>query len=275
MAADTLLVKQAPLPSDSIFVISNNRILASLYSNRQVSLPVYSQLSGLSANSLLFIGERLGRRYFLVIDSNLVELSQLPQEHYAWLPLRQLLFQLEEQEFVLAGKAIQLYHWKRDHQFCSRCGHHCTKHQHEFAMVCCECDYHQYPRINPCVIVLVTKGDKALLARNSQFKGGFYSCLAGFIEAGESAEQALHREVLEEVGIEIDNFSYYGSQSWPFPHSLMLGFYAQWKAGELVPDGDEIIEAGWFSVNNLPEIPAQGSIAYQLINGWQQQVQQQ
>jgi len=263
MKADTTVSQHLPKSHDKVFVIRDGRILADFVDQSRVSLPTPGHFRSLNPRQLLLVGAIRQTRYFLLLDpfdDRLID--------GLWLPLRQLLFQLDEAEFALAGRAAQIHHWQSDHQYCSRCGHPCNQHDHELAMVCTHCDYRQYPRINPCVIVLVTKDDKALLARNSRFKGGFYSCLAGFIEAGESAEQALHREVLEEVGIEIGNFDYYGSQSWPFPHSLMLGFYAEWKSGKIVPDGEEIIEVDWFDAGHLPEIPTHGSIAHSLIDGW-------
>lgn len=135
-------------------------------------------------------------------------------------------------------------------------------------MVCSRCGFHQYPRINPCIIVLITKGESALLAQGARFPDGLFSCLAGFIEAGESAEQAVRREVREEVGLELGALRYHGSQPWPFPHSLMLGFRAEWQAGELCPDREEIVAADWFGRESLPRLPTSGSIARELIDAW-------
>ena len=133
----------------------------------------------------------------------------------------------------------------------------------------CSCGNLVYPRISPCVIVLVTKGEELLLAHNKNFPGNFYSTLAGFIEPGESAEDSLKREVLEEVNIRIKNLTYFGSQSWPFPSQLMLGFHAEYETGEVKPDGVEIDKADWFNYKKLPQVPpANISISGQLIESY-------
>ena len=131
---------------------------------------------------------------------------------------------------------------------------------------CTACGKEYYPRINPCIIVLITRGDKILLARSSRRGTDFYSCLAGFIEPGESAEQAVRREVFEEVGLQVTNIRYTGSQPWPFPSQLMLGFYADYLDGEINPDPEEIADADWYAVDQLPKVPSPRiSIAGQLI----------
>ncbi|HCP57085.1 MAG TPA: NAD(+) diphosphatase, partial [Pseudomonas sp.] len=128
------------------------------------------------------------------------------------------------------------------------------------------CAVHHYPRLSPSMIVLVTRGDEILLARSKRFVTGMYSTLAGFVEAGESVEQCVHREVLEEVGVRVQNLQYLGSQGWPFPHSLMLGFHAEFAFGDIVMQEDEIEDAQWFSVHDLPPLPASRSIARFLID---------
>lgn len=182
--------------------------------------------------------------------------------------LRRLLTCLDEYEFAMASRAAQVLVWRRDHRFCSRCGTPTREHERDLAMVCQACDYAQYPRITPCVIMLVTRGREALLARSPRFRVPMFSCLAGFMEAGETAEQAVAREVLEETGIRVGNLRYHGSQSWPFPHSLMLAFRAEWESGEIVIDPRELAEARWFRPEELPSIPPPGSIARSLIDSW-------
>ena len=139
-------------------------------------------------------------------------------------------------------------------------------HIEEQAMQCAFCNTMIYPRISPCIIVLVTRGEKLLLARNTNFPRSMFSTLAGFIEVGESVEEAVEREVKEEVGISITDISYFGSQPWPFPSQLMLGFYAQYLSGDISCNPDEIEEAYWFSKHTLPLIPPTSSIAGRLIN---------
>lgn len=172
----------------------------------------------------------------------------------------------DEGEFARHSRAAQLATWHDEHRFCGRCGSVMGDHVQDLARVCFGCGLTQYPRISPCVIVLVGRGKECLLARSPHFVPGRFSTLAGFVEAGETAEQAVVREIREEVGIEVENIRFFASQSWPFPHQLMLGFFADYAGGELKPDGTEIEAAGWFDVDRLPDLPPQFSISRQLIN---------
>ncbi len=182
--------------------------------------------------------------------------------------LRGLMFR-SEQALLTAGKANQMIHWVRSHRFCGFCGTRTCASENELALVCKSCGHHFFPRINPCVIMLVVRGREILLARNARTRSGFYSCLAGFIEAGETAEQTVHREVREECGLEVGNLRYFKSQSWPFPSQLMLGFYADYVGGDIIPEEAEIEEADWFDVDDLPQVPSpQISIAGELIENY-------
>ncbi|NQX87455.1 MAG: NAD(+) diphosphatase [Halioglobus sp.] len=179
--------------------------------------------------------------------------------------LYHILGRVDEQLFALAGRASQLLDWEQDHQFCGRCGHRMRPDTGERAMCCDDCHTINYPRIAPCVIVLVSRGEELLLARNANFPAPMYSTLAGFIEPGETAEETLIREVREEVGIEITRLEYFRSQSWPFPNQLMLGFFAEYASGDIACDEQEIVDAQWFHARNLPMIPPSSSISGQLI----------
>ena len=172
----------------------------------------------------------------------------------------------DEDEFARHSRAAQLATWHDQHRFCGRCGSVMGEHAQDLARQCSGCGLIQYPRISPCIIVLVRRGRECLLARAPHFAPGRFSTLAGFIEAGETAEQAVAREIREEVGIEVENIRFFASQSWPFPHQLMLGFFADYAGGELVPDGVEIEAADWFDLDRLPDLPPQFSISRQLIN---------
>jgi len=179
--------------------------------------------------------------------------------------LYRLLGRVDDELFALAGRAAQLLAWQREQRFCSRCGGGMVEHPQERAVLCSACERTVYPHIAPCAIVLVTRGEDLLLARSPHFPAGMYSALAGFVEAGESVEQAVTREVQEEVGIRIDRVRYVGSQSWPFPNQLMLGFMADYAGGELTPDPQEIEHADWWHHSALPQIPSVHAIAGQLI----------
>ena len=184
-------------------------------------------------------------------------------------PLRNLLGRIPDSLFTICSRSLQLSEWTNNNQFCGSCGSKMNKHETERAMFC-ECNnLLVYPRISPCIIVLVTKGEQLLLAHNKNFPGTFYSTLAGFIEAGESAESAIHREIYEEVKVNVKNIQYFGSQSWPFPSQLMLGFHAEYLDGDITPDGEEIDLADWFHYKDLPQVPTGNiSISGQLIESY-------
>ena len=175
------------------------------------------------------------------------------------------LLSIPQLEVLSAGKKTQ--HWLENHRFCGRCGAPLELKPHDRVLSCPECQTGYYPKISPAVITAVMKGDEILLGHNKRFPEGLYSLIAGFVDPGESAETTVAREVLEETGIEVQNIRYYGSQPWPFPDSLMLGFIAEYRAGELRPDRQEILDARWFSLDNLPILPMRGSIARRMLEG--------
>jgi NAD+ diphosphatase len=182
--------------------------------------------------------------------------------------LRDLYGRLEEEVFAVAGRAVQIVRFGTTHRYCGRCGLPTVRHPKERCVHCPGCGLSCYPRISPAIIVLVRRGDEALLAHSARFASAFYSTLAGFVEPGESLEETLEREVREEVGISVTNIRYFGSQPWPFPHSLMIGFFADYAGGEIAADGREITDARWYSTSELPEIPPKLSIARKLIDTW-------
>lgn len=186
--------------------------------------------------------------------------------------LRALYGALDDDAFAAAGRAVQLAHWATTHRYCGRCAAPTVRLPQERAMRCAACRLDFYPRISPAIIVLVRRGDEALLARGARFPLPFYSTLAGFSEPGESLEETLVREVKEEVGIDVGGLRYFGSQPWPFPHSLMVGFTAEYTGGELRPDPSEIVDAQWFTADRLPPVPPPISIARRLIDAWLDEV---
>jgi len=231
-----------------------------LETNKKASLLLLSDVQLASAQAVYPVGELEGVSYLLAIFDHVNE------ETYAPLNLRQLLGSAtSEAEYIIFSRASQLSVWHDQHRFCGRCGGTMTSHKVDLAKHCHQCDLIQYPRISPCVIVLVTDGDRCLLARSPHFPAGRFSTLAGFIEAGETAEAAVSREIKEEVGIDVKNIRYFKSQSWPFPHALMLGYFAEYAGGELTPDGIEIEEAHWYHRDDMPDLPPSFAISYTLI----------
>ena len=182
--------------------------------------------------------------------------------------LRELYGTLDEDLYMLSGRAIQIVEWDRTHQYCGHCATPTTQLSHERAKRCPNCGLVNYPRLSPAIIVLVSRGEEILLARAPRFPPGMYSVLAGFVEPGESLEETVVREVREEVGIEVKDIRYFGSQPWPFPNSLMIGFTATYASGDIVIEPQELVEAGWFSKYNLPQIPPKLSIARKLIDSF-------
>lgn len=198
--------------------------------------------------------------YVVVLD------KQPAMAGYRWQNLGQLLSLLTPVDYEVAARALEVVHWDREHRFCGRCGGLTRQHERDLAKYCQACEVSYYPRLSPCVITVVTRGEECLLAHNSAFAGRFFSALAGFVEAGETLESGLRREVEEEVGIKIGRLEYFGSQSWPFPSQLMIGFLAEYESGEIVVDGVEIDEAHWFRYDALPAIPSAATLSGQLIH---------
>ncbi len=200
-----------------------------------------------------------------VIARDLLDTEIIP-EGLQLVPIRQLVTIWDRNQFEQASRAVQLLEWRRNHKFCSHCGHPTEVHPVQYAMVCPVCEYSQYPRIQPCVITIITKGDdEILLAQSIRNKGKMYGLIAGFVEVGETLEQAVERETLEEVGVKVRNIRYISSQPWPFPSNLMIAFQAEYESGEIQLQEDEIHDAGFFKFDQLPEIPFKGSVAHAMI----------
>jgi NAD+ diphosphatase len=208
------------------------------------------------------VGVLDGRRCFAT------EVEGEEPEDSSFQDLRSLFGVLDERYFVMAGRATQVITWNAMHRFCGRCGTETGRglETERFSRVCPHCGALYFPRLNPAAIVLVYRADELLLARAPQFPQGMYSTLAGFVEPGETVEQTVTREVREEVGIEVKNIDYFGSQPWPFPNSLMVAFTAEWAGGDIQTDPLEIEDAGWYTVDKLPQLPPKISIARAMID---------
>ncbi len=213
---------------------------------------------------IYFLGEYLNKYCYV---------GEIPKE--AWkryeqnlFPLRLMFEKLGQTKFEIACKTKQLLRWYKQSKFCGACGQQLFHSDKERAKICASCELTIYPEMSPAIIVLVKDHDRILLARSPHFNPGMYSILAGFVEPGESLEEAVIREVHEEVGIQVKNIRYVGSQSWPFPNSLMLGFVADYASGEIVIDGVEIEDAAWFTREELPLLPNTSSIARTMIEAF-------
>jgi NAD+ diphosphatase len=245
------------------FVYSGNRLLVKV-SGVHASIPTRDELEAFGADveQPLFLGHFRGHPCFAA-EGTMPEGSPAAA---VFRELRSLFDLLETQFYEIALLGVHLVHWDKALQFCSKCRGHLKQRNDMRAKECVECGRMEFPRISPAIIVLVERGDTLLLARSTRFPGSFFSVLAGFVEPGESLEEAVHREVEEETGILVKDIAYFGSQPWPFPDSLMIGFTAKYASGEIRIDGDEIAEAGWYRTDNLPQIPGKLSIARQLID---------
>ncbi len=244
------------------FAFSGNQLLVQTNGNRQIPwlnrladlrlVPIRTQFLGTLDNQPCYSAE-LSRD--VVIPSGM-----------ALRGLRELYGTIDEDLFAVAGRAVQIVEWDRTHQFCGHCATAMTQLPTERAKRCSSCGFVNYPRLSPAVIVLITRGEEVLLARAAHFPTGMYGLIAGFVEPGESLEDTIVREVREEVGIAVQNLRYFGSQPWPFPNSLMIGFTAEHQAGEIAIDSQELETAAWFNKHRLPMIPPRISIARKLID---------
>lgn len=247
------------------FLFKRDELLV-LINGDKVEIPLSEDLSeiGITPERQQFLGMLEGSPCFAAEAS----LEAAAPQGTAFRNLRSLLGEFESDFFSLAGRAFQVISWDINHRYCGRCGSPAEERPDERAKVCPKCGLVSYPRISPAVIVAVTNQNKILLAKSSRFKSNMYSVLAGFVEAGETFEDCIRREIKEEANIEVGNIRYFGSQPWPFPDSLMVGFTAEYVSGEMKADGDEILDVKWFTPEEIPAIPGKWSIARRLIDSF-------
>lgn len=221
---------------------------------------------GLTAVNQHYLGHRGDSHYYAVQVAD----DAVAPAGMDFHDLRGLLTSLPEPQLWMAARAVQVLSWDNNYQFCSRCGTATVNATHERAKNCPACGLVSYPRISPAMIVRVTRdgknGREILLARSHRHPPGQFSVLAGFVEPGETLEECVAREIREEVGITVKEIRYYGSQPWPFPNSLMVAFTAEHDSGDINLNTDEMVEADWFTVDNLPSLPPLPTISRQLIN---------
>lgn len=248
------------------FVFQKGKLVVTETNGRHCRVPRFSELPAawFQNGNALYLGNMDDHGCF---TGEIEEPTDLP-ESSRLADMRTLYHCMDEGELSVAGFASQIIQWDQTYRHCGRCGSRTRNSERERAKICPDCGLVNFPRLSPSIIVAVTRGEKILLACASSFRWNFYSVLAGFVEPGETLEQCVEREVEEEVGIKVHNIRYFGSQPWPFPNSLMVGFTAEHASGEICIDNNEIIDAGWYRVDNLPKIPGRVSIARKLIDAY-------
>lgn len=249
--------------NDLLFTILNGELLVKKIKN-DLNIPSYDEISKLNIKpeAEFFIGELNEKACFAIKAESVVNLP----ENFDLIPLYEIGPLVDEQLFLAIGRANSILNFDKTHKFCGKCGSKTENKKDEMAKICPSCNNVMYPVICPAIIVAVTKGDKILLAHNKGFKNNMYSLVAGFSEAGEDLVSTVKREVFEEIGIEIKNITYYMSAPWSFPNSLMIGFFAEYESGEIKVDGNEILDAHWFTKDNFPNIPKKFTLARKLID---------
>ena len=214
----------------------------------------------------------VGRHAGTPVHAVLLDSGDAMPGRFEPLDLRELIGLVGDEELGWASRAVQLAAFDRDHRYCGRCGRSSVPSPVEHARLCEACAATVYPRLSPAVIVLVERGDTCLLARSPRFPPGVFSPIAGFVEPGETVEHAVVRELAEECGVTATDLRYAGSQPWPFPNSLMLGFTATYAGGDVRVDGTEVEAAGWFAADALPPFPPAGTIARRLVREFAERV---
>jgi|TARA_B100001093_G_scaffold65242_1_gene55162 NAD+ diphosphatase len=254
---------------------SNNNILIIFNNNKIIYEPnlktflLEEKLLNIQFKDHLYIGiGNNGNDIYAVDISGTTDDINIGYKSLIEYDLRHLLAISEPDDIVLMGRANQLLHWIRSNKYSGYSGELNKFNVKEQALHCPSTSSMIYPQISPCVLAMVTRGNEILLARNNLFPEGLFSVLAGFVEVSESAEETVEREVMEEVGIKVKNIQYVGSQPWPFPSQLMLGYKCDYESGDLVIDEDEIVEANWYTVDKLPYVPPTTSLSGKLISSF-------
>jgi len=210
----------------------------------------------------LYIGQWQGRPCRMLNIADGVELPPNLQQQ----SLRATPSEISLPLLSLAGVGLMIHHWEQSSRYCGHCGERLNHLPQEWGKECPVCHNHHFPRIHPCVIGIVVKGDEILMARKGEWADGRYSLVAGFVEFGECLEEAMARETVEETNIQIKNIRYLGSQCWPFPSQLMCGFIADYAGGEIQLNDKELADAKWCKLDQLPVLPPSRSIARHLID---------
>lgn len=256
-------LENPPAGSDLHLVVQGGRLLARLGADRSVLLPSCADLKDTPPS--LALGLLDGRPCW---SSETPADLAAPRPGWDWIETRPLLAVLPASALHAVCAARELHWWRSQTRFCGRCGGETIDVDTERARKCPRCGAMFFPGASPAVIVAVLRDDQLLLAHNRKFSPGLFSLIAGFVDPGETLEQAAAREVREETGLEIRNLAYLTSQPWPFPNSLMLAFRAEYAGGVVTADGVEIESAAWFRRDRLPELPTPGTVARRLVDAW-------
>jgi NAD+ diphosphatase len=249
------------------FIFNSDKLLVKIVDNEAI-IPTAKSIEEfkISSISIHYMGI-LNEHNCYAVNTNSVEVGD---QSMCFKPLRSLYDDLDEDIFLLAGKALQIIKWEETHKYCGRCGSNTDTIEGQYAKICPKCGFISYPRISPAVITAVIKDGQILMAHNKSFPGNRHSVIAGFVEPGETLEECVQREIFEEVGIKVKNIKYFSSQPWPFPNSMMVGFVAEYESGEISVDGDEITKADWFKTFDTIGLPSKMSIARELIEWYKE-----
>jgi NAD+ diphosphatase len=257
--------RSKPEPSDLVLAITNGQIVRPREGWLHAWVAVEPSVTG--GLGPVYVGQSNGCPVYAVEVS-----AHSMDANSEIVGLRDALILMESAPAELLSTGFQVLQWWHDHQYCGRCGSLTESHPQERALWCGSCSIPWYPRLAPCVIVVIRRDDRLLLARSSRIKRHFFSLIAGFVEPGENIEAAVAREVKEETGLDVTGIRYQHSQPWPFPHQLMLGFFADYAGGELVLQEDELAEADWYRPGDLPPVPPLTTIAGRLIRAMEQEI---
>ncbi|OEY66921.1 NAD(+) diphosphatase [Marinobacter sp. X15-166B] len=257
--------RQAPTPQDKVVGVAGTEIIKPP-AGWLLDLPEARSMQA-DRDEPVYVGRQQGREVY-VMELDPARVGQ----GYRRVTLREALLGSPQAPAEMLSMAFQVKQWRLDNRYCGRCGEPTGEHPLERARWCERCQIPWYPRLAPCVIVVIRKGEQVLLARSSRATSGYYSLIAGFVEPGETVEAAVAREVREETGFEVTNIRYHSSQPWPFPHQLMLGFFADYAGGDMVLQADELADAGWFYPGERPPIPPATTISGALIRAMEAEI---
>lgn len=244
------------------YLFSGNRLLLRVMADGSVTVPTKSDLPQTMPWQTVTVG------LDTVLTCAVADDDAIPSgDGWCLAGLRDSYSMIPEREYAEAGKAWQIVYWDEHSRFCPACGTAVERHG-EIMKRCPRCGFEMYPVVSPAVIVRISRGDEILLVHARNFRGRFFGLVAGFVESGESLEQCVRREVMEETGLTIDNIRYFGSQTWPYPSNLMVGFTADYVSGQIKLQDEELSAGAFYSRDRLPELPRKPSIARQLIDDW-------